>query len=99
MEYIRFNNAVSKVSAKTAKGIIMEMCCDSETTKLTLITDGKEPMELYADDTTSVYNMCKFTSAIEDAIDIDEIAIVIANSGLAGNKSRVLVVLPLVNEA
>lgn len=98
MVCISNENTVTKVSSKTIKGVIMEMCCSDETTNLTLITDTEEPKNLHADDVTTVYNMCKFTAAIEDALDMSNIAIVIATYGLAGNKSRVFVVLPWVNE-
>lgn len=99
MECISTNNTVTRVNSKMVKGVIMEMCCDSDTTSLTLITDGETPKHLHADDVTTVYNMCQFTAAIEDALDKDGVAIVVATYGLAGDKSRVLVVLPYVNEA
>lgn len=98
MECISNDNTVTKVNSNNIKGVIMEMCCSEETTNLTLITDAEEPKHLHADDVTTVYNMCKFTAAIEDALDMSDVAIVIATYGLAGNKSRVFVVLPWVNE-
>lgn len=98
MVYIDSDVSVSRTNKQMAKGIIMEMCCDTETTSLTLITNGGAKY-LHADDATTVYNMCVFTAAIEDALDIDGVAIVIATHGLASNKTRVLVVLPLVNES
>lgn len=98
MECISDYNTVTKVNSKKVKGLIMEMSCSAETTNLTLITDNEEPKHLSANDLTTVYEMCKFTAAIEDALDMSDVAIVIATDGLAGNKSRVFVVLPWINE-
>ena len=99
MECISSNNTVSRVNAKMIKMIIMEMCCNAETTSLTLMTNGDEPKHLQADDMTTVYNMCVFTNAIEDTLNRDGVAVVVATYGLAGNKSRILVVLLYVNES
>ena len=98
MECISSNVSVKKVDVKMIKEAIIGMCNQFDTTSLSLIVDGEDPKHLQADDATTVQNMCVLTTAIEDAVDRTEVAVVTATHGVSGDRSDVYVVVPWVSE-
>lgn len=99
MEFLNDCSMVSKVNARMIKGVIMEACCKADTTSFYLVSNGRVGKHLSADDVTTVYRMCEFTSAIEDELDFCEVAVVIATTMLDERKSHLYVILPWINEA
>ena len=77
----------------------MEACSQVDTTVFYLVANGVIGKHLSADDVTTVYRMCEFTTAIEDELDHNEVAVVISTEVLDERKSHVYVILPWVNEA
>ena len=99
MEFISDCVEVNKVSSRTIQGIIMEACSQFDTTSFYLVANGVIGKLLDADDVTTVYRMCEFTTSIEDELDRHEVAVVISTSVLDERKSHMYVILPWVNEA
>lgn len=93
MEFISYNASVSKVDARGVKGAILEACTQIDTTVWSLIEAEVETHSLHADEYTTVYIMCDFTSKIEDELEKNGVAVVMCTSILPERKSHVYVVL------